>query len=414
MKTSRGRKMRRGRKSTGGTRSGIFGAFIAALVILPTTSSIGEELAINWAGLSFLGEHSDTGILYPHSFAISKETTEESRSRSALDARLQEIVERADPPNYAFRSSDSTLASVKGGDSLSMALVIDREDIAIEKIRNDYKLVIDLSAQILVFDYEESKILAAFPVAAQLIDVVEDSEPSSERIRGLVRGMYFGGSATSVNILKDFEETLNRQKVNRKYKQRIMVLPVALAPEVVEYFPPESAKRPKILSRAFGQLFARHLSVNQLVSVLPSSQGKAIGGKMALQFTTGNALNLELPDASYYLKVQLTEFKRVLFDEAPSASSWVYGAYINVTADCGLKPCLDSVTFKQGLTKIIPATQAASADWPVYWEVVNELADGLTMQMQKKPDKKWLKKHTKDKGARKGLQALAKKLEECR
>ena len=39
---------------------------------------------------------------------------------------------------------------------------------------------------------------------------------------------------------------------------------------------------------------------------------------------------------------------------------------------------------------------------------------GLTMEMDKKPSKKWLKSHTKDKKARKQLQAFAEKLEKCK
>ena len=72
------------------------------------------------------------------------------------------------------------------------------------------------------------------------------------------------------------------------------------------------------------------------------------------------------------------------------------------------------VPFKQGLTRQIPTTQTSVDDWPTYYEVLNALMDGLTTELNKKPSKKWLKSHTKDKKAKKQMQAFAEKLEKCK
>ena len=389
---------------------------IAIALMFMSPPSNASELELNWAGLSFLGKPSDASVLYKHSFRLSQEKSGDSKSVGILDARLREIVFAANPPNYSFRPSDSNLLDLGEGQGLVMALVVDREDIAREKIRDDYKLVIDLAAQILVFDYTEKKVIAAFPVATQLIDVVEGAEPTDQYVAELIRGLYLGNSGISVNLLQDFADALERQHVKRKYNKRVMVHPVEFTPEVTALFPPEMATRTDMLGSSFGRLFAKHLSVNQLVSILPAKTGTAIGGKMALQFASGAAVNLTLPPSHYDIEIRLTGLKRVLYDEKPSASTWIYGALIEVTAKSDLASFLDSTSFKQGLSKTIPATQTGSADWPVYWEVINELADGLTMQMRKKPDKGWLKTHAANnpKKARKGLKAFAKKLEGCK
>jgi hypothetical protein len=73
-----------------------------------------------------------------------------------------------------------------------------------------------------------------------------------------------------------------------------------------------------------------------------------------------------------------------------------------------------NVNFKQGLPKLVPASQDVTDDWAAFYESLDELVHGVTNEMKDKPDKKWVKAHTKDKNARKQIKKFAEKLEICK
>ena len=73
------------------------------------------------------------------------------------------------------------------------------------------------------------------------------------------------------------------------------------------------------------------------------------------------------------------------------------------------------VAFKQGLERVVPASKKGTEeDWFVFYEVLQEMAYGITAEMKEKPDKKWLKSHTHDRGAAKEIRTFAKQLEKCK
>jgi hypothetical protein len=366
-----------------------------------------EQLKVYWAGFSFLGEQTATETLYPYSEAISQE---QAGGVSLLNQELGKIVQAAKPPNYTIEAR--ALADLEEQEGLVMALVLDREDVVVNQIREDHQIIIDLNAQVLVFDFIEKRIVAAFPMAVQLIDVVEGGPgPTEAHIRNLIRNIYFGKpSRFLAPLLPEFAVVLNRQRIQRKYDARVKVAAVKFPKELQKFFPENMTE--DLIANALGKLFAKNLSNNQSVSILPDSKGQAISGTMALKFSTGEALNLQLPQADFTIEAKLTQLKRVLLDKQHDGEAYAYGAYLHVKAE-GLTTWIDA-TFKQGVGKIVPARQKGTVDWPVYWEVISELMDGLTKQMQAKPNKKWLKKHAVTDGSKKQLQKLAKQLEACK
>ena len=336
-----------------------------------------------------------------------------------------EAAKATSPPNYTIQFEGAQ--DVNKGHGLVLALAIDRESVLIDHIGDQYKVLVDINAQLIIFNYEEKArtVSATFPMAVTGVDVSKE-KPSPERISKLVERLILGPPLKDgTTLIAEFKEALASYPVKKHYKLRVGVEEVEIGPDAEEFLPTWAQKNPDSLKLSLAQMFSRHLSKNQKLSVVPygikdKATGKkkkdgAIGGTMTVQFANGDIDMFKLPTPDYAIKLDLTGFKKVLYSETAAEESWIYGAYVTVEGVMQKfgKVYLD-VPFKQGLTRQIPTTQTLVEDWPTYYEVLDALMAGLTMEMDKKPSKKWLKSHTKDKKARKQLQAFAEKLEKCK
>lgn len=387
-------------------------ATAVVLVLVAARSSSAEELKVFYAGFAFIGDSADVKTLYPHSYRISQEKVAGS-GQTLLEKRLIEAARGATPPNYKFEYGDADLEKNQG---LVLALALDRENATVEKIGDDYKIVFDLSAQILVVDFKNAiSLVASFPIAIQLIDVSIGKEPDEEHLHRRFRELYLSDTHGGLNLVSEFQKTLNRQPIKTKYSNRIKVAKAEISEEFLSIMPEPLRRNPQMASILMGQLFSKYLSANQLVSVLPFTLGQAIGGKMTTRFANGSVYNLRVPEPDYEIDLSMLKVKKVEFDKKASATSWIYGIYVGVSAfqrELG-KSYLDA-KFKQAVTKVVPASQTTVDDWAAYYEASAQLFSGVTKQMNEHPSKNWIKSHTKDENSREGLTKMSEVLEKCR
>ena len=144
-----------------------------------------EKMDVYYGGVSFIGNFADNKRLYEHSFALSEEKNAEGLPvlEQALLARVKKI--NRDDINFVVGG----LGNIDTGSAITLAFGVDWENISIENIAGIYKIVVDLHAQILIFDYNSQKIIGSYPVALQVRDVSE-TEPSPELIRSIIRSLY--------------------------------------------------------------------------------------------------------------------------------------------------------------------------------------------------------------------------------
>ena len=158
------------------------------------------------------------------------------------------------------------------------------------------------------------------------------------------------------------------------------------------------------------------LSLSLLLALLANPL-VVVAGQLSIPntFVNGEVANFKLPKPNFLVHLKLRGFAKVLFDEKPSGKSWIYGAYMNVRGSGAAsgKEYMN-VNFKGGLTKIVPASQDVTDDWAAFYESLDELVYGVTNEMKSKPDKKWVKAHTKDKSTRKQMKKFAERLEACK
>jgi hypothetical protein len=365
-------------------------------------AALAEE-AIYYAGFAYLGDKQHITSNYQHTYAIN---TEQS-GQPILDQVLRDRIAGVTFPNFDLRNK---LADLNSGSATALAFALDREVVSVERIGSDHKLLIELSAQAFFFDYIDMSIVGAYPIGVQYIDVL-DAPPTEAYIRNLVRELYMGG--LEVNIVEEFLETLQRVNIKRSYNARLRVSQVHISDEAMPFLPRHYQDDPGNLETVLANNFGKYLAKNQGIPILPYSKGYAIGNKMALKIANGDVYNLQIPKADFDITLSLEGFKKVIHQEKPAGTSWVYGAYVRVKV---IEPDFGEIyldaKFKNGALKIVPASQTATDDWPAFQEVLTGLFRKLTKELSN-PSRSWAQTYSPSDGAFEGMKQFKEVIGRC-
>jgi len=346
-----------------------------------------NDLRVFYAGFAFIGDNVNIETNYPHSFSISKEL--DNRNLPTLEGVLRKMVSRQKTNN--FNLVINKLGNLDKGEGVSVAFALDNETVAIEQLGSYYKIVIDLGAQVLFFDFKGMKVIGSYPIAIQLIDV-SDSRPDDILIRDRIRELLVGDKY-NINIFDEFAKRLKNIKIKPKFKNSIQVTNVTVEEKALPFLPEVYRTSLNNCRTFLAQNFSKFLSNNQDISVLPYTKGYAIGNKMAARFSNGEIYNFEIPEAQYEIDLTLRGFKKVKYDETKAATSWIYGAYINLKI---FQPLLNKIyideKFNNGATKIVPIVQKNIYDWPAFQESLFVLFDKLTKEFSTKKKYKSINK----------------------
>jgi hypothetical protein len=354
--------------------------FLLSLFILTSllnSTSFADQINVLYAGFAFIGDNKDIESNYPHSFAISKEKDEEGKL--VLEKVLREKVLVAIMINFNFIINE--LGNLNDGENVTVAFALSTETISIENICGKYKLVIDLGAQALFFDFKDMKVVGCYPIDLQLIDNLS-TKPSEKYIRDRIRELFVS-EKHKINIFDSFIEKLKSTKIKPNFSNSIQITNVIIEDKSLPFLPKIYQSDLNNCKTFIAQNFNKFLSNNQGVSVLPYTKGYAIGNKMAARFSNGEVYNLTIPEPQYEIELTLRGFKKVEFDSTKAEASWIYGSYINLKI---FQPMLEKVyideKFKNGSTKLVPACQKPEDvdDWPAFQDSLFFLFDKVTKE----------------------------------
>lgn len=358
---------------------------------------------LHYAGFAFGGQAQDADHAFPVSYALSKET--EGPGAHRLD---RELGRRLKGQSFPGISIDEGLGNSKTGDSLAIAFVLNWENVAQERIGNDFKLTVDLRAEALVFDFEKMKVIAAYPFGFQTRDV-SATPPTPAKIQGMVRGMYLSGDR---GIFDLFIKALTTSHIKRSYGAYAQVVDVNLEDKAVDTLASFGADQGQLKS-LIADTFNADLSQNAAIPVLPYTKGQAIGGKMSARFSNGEVFNLALPEPDYRIRLTVRGFKKVEIGSTASETAFAYASFFHVAVIQPLRgsPYLDG-DFKFAAAKTVPKAVITIDDWAAYQESMLSLLDGLTKQFAS-PDSRWIEKWGTD-GELAQVQTAAQALVRCR
>jgi hypothetical protein len=204
---------------------------LAAFIVPAAFSSVHADDVI-WSGFAFQGDFTSGETRYPVSTALANRPTADGVSR--FDRALATALR--DARNDSFELKFGELGSI-GPDSSSttaLAFILDRETISTEQFDDEYKLLIELSAQALFFDFREMAVIASYPVTLRYIDV-QQSVPTDEDKAALVEALYLGD--LKINVFDEFAKLLSSISLNPSVNRRIQVTSVSVRPEAQELLP---------------------------------------------------------------------------------------------------------------------------------------------------------------------------------
>jgi len=355
---------------------------LVLLLLFHTTLAFAQPTRLHFAGMGFMGQFSGKNTLYPYTARIMVD--DEQKLQKSLWQRVKAVK------NPSFQIDMDSLGDYKKGDALTLAFALEYENIGFEQIGDNYKIDIDLRANILIFDFKELQVVASYPVAIQLRDL-SDHQPSGEELLQKIRGLYL--NEKGLNIFAEFSDRLSTLKFKPHFNNTLKVRNVTIEKAALPVIPKKSETRKKIEYEVqLAQTFSSFLTKNQNVSVLPYSKGHAIGNKMALQIANGDVYNLKIPDETYAIDITLRKFSKTNIGGNDYKSVWGYASYFafKVSIPGEDKNFVDA-KFRGLVTKsILKDTSHAVYDWAIYSESINKLFDEFTQHISQ-PDQDWLK-----------------------
>jgi hypothetical protein len=374
--------------------------FVACMACISVAASASK---LYYAGFSYLGQ----AELIDKNFPYTKQLDVFDQSVSRFDSELREKLKGIDLADTGVLIGE--LASLKDEEALGLTLALESEMVSVEKLSGQYKLLVQLAAQIMIFDYREMKIVATYPIDIQFNDSF-DSQPSEADIKERIENLYFSDS--NINILNIFIDRLKSIDPKRRYANYLKVVNVTLSENIPDVL--GGSVSPRQLQQSIGQNFTRYLSTNQNISVLPYTKGHAIGNKLAVQYASGDAYMMEIPEPDYAVDIELTGLKKKLYSENVAGKAFIYATQARFKF---YEPLTEEIYYEgklyNGATKKVPASQESVNDWPSYSDTLLSLFDKVTSMLDK-PDKGWFKKHSGKAKNYKDFKSIKKVIERCR
>ena len=379
-----------------------------AVLFACISNTSAHALDVFYSGVAFLGDYSKVGENYPYSAALGQPV---AGTPSALETAA--VGKLASVKNDSFTLVLDRLGKLdaKTSSAVALAMTIDRESVSVESIAGLNKLVVEISAQALFFDFKEKAVVASYPFTIQYVDV-KDHEPQPDEIAEIVRNLYLGN--LGVNVMDEFGKTLSNATLNLNVTRRLQVKDVSVAEAALGFVPASKQADLATFKADLAQDFSKFLSKNQQLPVLPYTSGYAIGNRMAARFADGTVFDLKIPEADYVINLELSNLKRVEGAKSGAGMSIIYGAYLNVKL---LEPLSNKVYFdaiiKNGATKLVPAGQETIEDWPAFQDSMLALMDKFTTAVDK-PAKDYIDSAVSSKSIQPDFEKLKKVLQSCK
>jgi hypothetical protein len=348
--------------------------FGVILVLASSSQALADDIKVHFAGFAFRGDFAHIQKNFPHAFEISKDVLPDQRG--ALDAALVDRVKNLKIKNGEIVTGE--LARLGDG-SLTLACCLDTELVSIEEYDDGYKIVIDLGAQALLFDYDQMRLVASFPIMVELVDFMQE-KPDELTIRERVRDLLLT-SKYGINLFDDFVSILSQVEFKRSYGSAIKVTNVVIEEKAIAELSETYSEDIDNFKTFVAQNFGKYLSKNQSVSILPYSKGSDIGNKMAVRFINSKVFELAIPEPQFAAEITVRGFKKVCTEEKSAGSCWVYGSYTNIKISQQAlgKVYLDEKV-KFAVSKIIPSSQKSVQDWPSFQNSLIGLFNEMTRQ----------------------------------
>lgn len=352
------------------------------LITLPAKATLSQSATVPvFAGVAYLSSLSDAPKLFPYAWVIDSM----ARARGmSLDDRLFRILEKS-----GVRLSREL--AIRSGSAV--ALAFDGESVLRERIANRSRRVIQISAQLIVFDFREQQVRASFPVSFERVEIAPDGDDKVYEV-GLRDSLFeLVTSVERPSLIGLAANAYSLMRVLDGLPCKIQVGGVSLDSSVVRITSIHDLLSSAETESQLSTMFAREWITTTNYPLLPSARSHAVNGKMAGQFSDGRIFDLKIPDPDYVIRLDSARTRRKTVSTSASGRADAVGAYVTFSVVEPLTGAIvASATMKDVLADKVPALQETVDEWPAAKGVFESLFDGFGVAVRK-GDNKWFGDH---------------------
>lgn len=255
---------------------------------------------VYYAGVSVVGDYKDNEANVPYASSMLAE----------LDAVMLDKIQRQKGNFRYLDLKTGELGRVDSSDALAFSLGIDLESVVAHPwIDGRFKVVFDVYAQLIFFDYAEKKIVRSVPVNYQYITLM-DHMPTEEDSRMIFKGIYAGGlDGLGKGLVEAAVEKLLELKVKSSYRAYLKVGNVDVEDKAIKTLSKFKKSKTQYES-LIAQLLSKSIVDNTGAAVVPYTPGQAIGAKMIGRFSNGLQYSFVMPDPDYVIDIELKSLKK--------------------------------------------------------------------------------------------------------
>ena len=371
-------------------------------------SAFANAQDVYYAGFSFIGDSDQNSIRYPVASKLVNEKN--TNNLSPLDDLLRNEVNKLKRTDLVLKKEQGKLSS---GNSVALSFALNDESIESNKWGGKYLYIYRVVANILVFDFDERKVIADYPVMVQYQDVT-DAPRNSDAHETVLRKIYTDQNFEQ-NIFKEWVKRLETVSVKPFYKEYLQIRSVKLDDGVYESLP-DQLKKPNLYETQVAQLVEFQLSANQGVPLLPFASGQSITNQdrgMVAKFSDGNTYKLKLPEAGYVIDLLVRPFK-IASEVNNGIKQNAYGSFITMKV---LEPGLNTIYLDSKFKNINYVAYSNNSDtqldtWQAYQTSLRALFSNLTKQISIR-NKEALSKITQTPDIDKQLSSFNEVLKKC-
>lgn len=364
---------------------------------------------LTYAGLAYAGNFANI----ESRFKYSRRYEARLKSQGAdINTNLREIVKGGRYPLFELNTTENT--EIKGDSTLVTTLTVTGETISDETFGPVHKLLVQIRAQAMIFDFQSKTLLRAYPLSFAYLDALNHA-PSEADIDERVAYAYEGAQGKD-GIFARYVQALSHATLPRNDGLFLQITDVKIDPEAAPAISKVLSEDPDAAAAADTWL-ADHLdeALNTYagVPVIPYSVGYAVGNVMQLHLADSN-FSIKFPEPNVTISVELTGVKRVQYAQNNVGTSYIYGAFANLKiATQGSPHSTLEASFKNGEVKEVPITQGYVDDLPAYSDAIRGLFNKLSDELGGK-DTPWLKSATASPDIKAQLTAARGLLQKCK
>ena len=325
--------------------------------------------------------------------------------------RLRNQIDSLAPRWIRLAPRGSQLKSTGTTGQVFVTATVDRESTSVEKIGDKYKVVTEIAAQALFFDYDSEKVLGSVPVNIEYIDVRRAAPDEATQAQAF---LVLLDSPDDHGLIPALAEAIATARPSADGKRMMQLSEINYSEGALVDYP--TVER-KITAGVAGLEFSKYFSAGTGLALLPfvfnGEKGAALDRAIALNFANASK-TLIIPKPDYAIRVNVDRAVQRTTSKDEVAEHRLYGVFFTVSV---IEPEFEKSDFQQplkhGAFKTIPSTQTVvDDDAALYATMLEGFATFARATQGKAAD--WVSEQPNGRSSRGEWSVIRNMIEDCR